>query len=100
MTSITSSTVTKPITLPSFSSTGTASRLYFAIFAATASWSSSAFTVTGLRSLTLSARRAAEGVPRAGLGAHPLPARLRQRGHHQVAQRPRAEQLARLRLQH
>jgi hypothetical protein len=48
-TSITSSTVTKPTTLPSFSSTGTARRLYLAMRWATVSWSSSAATVTGLR---------------------------------------------------
>ena len=44
-TSMTSSTVTKPTTLPSFSTTGTASRLYLAIFWATTSWSSRASTV-------------------------------------------------------
>ena len=42
---MTSSTVTKPTMLPSFSTTGTARRLYLAIFWATTSWSSRAFTV-------------------------------------------------------
>ena len=51
-TSMTSSTVTNPTTLPSFSSTGTARRLYFAILFATDSWSSSASAVMGLRRIT------------------------------------------------
>ena len=52
ITSMTSSTVTKPTTLPSFSSTGTASRLYFAILCATDSWSSSAVTVIAFLRIT------------------------------------------------
>ena len=54
ITSTTSSTVTNPTTLPSFSRTGTASRLYLAIFPATTSWSSRALTVTGFLRITRS----------------------------------------------
>ena len=80
-TSTTSSTVTKPTTLPSFSSTGTARRLYLAILCATDSWSSSASTVIGRRRIT------------SAIG--PLEV-----GHHQVAQGERAQQPARAGFEH
>ena len=81
MTSTTSSTVTKPTTLPSCSRTGTASRLYFAILPATASWSSRALTVTGFLRITRSTGWSSVG-------------------HHEVPQRHGAEEAAGPRLHH
>ena len=71
MTSTTSSTVTKPTTLPSFSSTGTARRLYFAILPATASWSSRTLTVTGFRRMTASTGWSSSAITRSRSDTEP-----------------------------